>query len=121
MVTGDCGDLGAHVTQEQAKDQDQDHAIIQQPKMEVLHVQGHHQCLKIVSHIIQGELLRVLLLHFIGRVNGNWGSWGSWGSCNSNTGLRYRYRSCNNPNPKNGGSSCPGSSYSTLRCIYFFL
>lgn len=58
-------------------------------------------------------------MHFIGRVNGSWGSWGSWGSCNSNTGLRYRYRSCNSPNPKNGGSSCPGSSYSTLRCIYF--
>ena len=45
------GDLGAHVTQEQAKDTDQDLAIIQQPKMEVLPVQGHHQKMKIVSYV----------------------------------------------------------------------
>ena len=49
MVDGDPGDLGAHVTQEQAKDIDQDHVIIQQPKMEGYPVQGHHQCHKIVS------------------------------------------------------------------------
>ena len=41
MVTGDPGDLGAHVTQQQAKDTDRDLAIIQHPKMEVLPVQGH--------------------------------------------------------------------------------
>ena len=42
MVDGDPGVLGAHVTQKQAKDTDQDIAIIQHPKMEVLTVQGNH-------------------------------------------------------------------------------
>ena len=51
MVDGDPGDLGVHVIQEQAKNIDQDHVIIQQPKMEDLPVQGHHQHMQIVSHI----------------------------------------------------------------------
>ena len=49
MVTGDPGDLGAHVTQEMAENTDQDHAMIQHLKMEVLPVQGHHRIMKIVS------------------------------------------------------------------------
>ena len=55
MVDGDPGDLGVHVTQEQAKNSDQDHAIIQQPKMEVLPVQGHHQNMEIVSYVARGD------------------------------------------------------------------
>ena len=35
MATGDPGAHGAHVTQQQAEKTDIDHAIIQQPKMEV--------------------------------------------------------------------------------------
>ena len=49
MVTGEPGVHGAHVTQAQAKNTDTDLAIIQQQKMEVPPVQGHHQCMKIVS------------------------------------------------------------------------
>ena len=49
MVTGEPGVLGAHVTQAQEKNTDPDLAIIQQQKMEVPPVQGHHQCMKIVS------------------------------------------------------------------------
>ena len=49
MVTGDPGGLGAHVTQAQAENTDQDLAIIQQPKMEVPPAQGHHQSMKTVS------------------------------------------------------------------------
>ena len=56
MVTGDPGDLGAHVTQEQANDTDQDLAMILRPKMEVLPVQGHHQYMKIVSFVSKGNL-----------------------------------------------------------------
>ena len=51
MVDGDPGDPGAHVTQEQAKDTDQDPAMIQRLKMEVPPVQGHQQHLKIVSYL----------------------------------------------------------------------
>ena len=49
MVTGDPGVLGAHVTQRQAENIDQDLAIIQQLKTEVPPAQGHHQTMKIVS------------------------------------------------------------------------
>ena len=55
-----------------------------------------------------------------GPVNGNWGSWSSWGSCNTATGTKTRSRSCNNPAPENGGSSCPGSSSSTDKCEISF-
>ena len=41
MVTGDPGALGAHVTQTHAQKKDQDFAIIQQQKMEVLLVEDH--------------------------------------------------------------------------------
>ena len=58
MVDGDPGDLGAHVTQEQAKDPDLDHAIIQQLKMEVLPVQGYHQSMKIVSYVTKGKSVK---------------------------------------------------------------
>ena len=54
MVDGDPGAHGAHVTQEQAQDPDQDLAIIQQLKMEARLVQGHHQYLKIVSYVTSG-------------------------------------------------------------------
>merc|ERR1712113_3489 len=48
-------------------------------------------------------------------VDGKWGSWGGYGSCNKNcgSGNQYRYRSCNNPTPKHGGKTCPGSSSSS--------
>ncbi|XP_062618604.1 SCO-spondin-like [Saccostrea cucullata] len=52
------------------------------------------------------------------RVNGNWGSWGSYGSCTRScgSGTQTRRRSCNNPAPSNGGSTCPGSSSSSRSC-----
>ena len=50
MVTGDPGDLGAHVTHKRAEYRDQDLAIIQQPKMEVLPVQDH---LTISQHVFK--------------------------------------------------------------------
>lgn len=47
-------------------------------------------------------------------VNGWWTSWNtwSWWSCNSSTWTQNRTdtRSCSNPTPKNGWSSCSGSS-----------
>ena len=61
MVNGDPGDLGAHVIQEQSKDTDQDHAIIQHPKMEVLPAQDlllQHQ------HVFKFSISHVALYSF---------------------------------------------------------
>ncbi|XP_063689074.1 properdin-like [Bolinopsis microptera] len=53
-------------------------------------------------------------------INGGWSSWTGWGSCtcnyNSETGTWTRTRSCNNPSPSCGGSSCSGSSSDTGNC-----
>jgi len=51
-------------------------------------------------------------------VNGGWGRWGSYGRCSKSCGYgtRTRSRSCNNPAPANGGSSCSGSSTESQRC-----
>merc|ERR1719153_1176043 len=50
------------------------------------------------------------------KVNGVWSSWGSWSSCNAQSGKKKRTRHCNNPAPKNGGASCPGSSSNETSC-----
>ncbi|KAG8132462.1 hypothetical protein E2320_010313 [Naja naja] len=45
-------------------------------------------------------------------IDGNWSCWSSW----TTTGGRQKSRSreCNNPPPRNGGSSCPGPSQETI-------
>ncbi|XP_031431207.1 LOW QUALITY PROTEIN: hemicentin-1 [Clupea harengus] len=51
-------------------------------------------------------------------VHGNWGPWGGWGSCSRscNGGQMRRHRSCDNPQPANGGRTCAGSDAQTQRC-----
>ncbi|XP_062620365.1 uncharacterized protein LOC134281944 [Saccostrea cucullata] len=56
-------------------------------------------------------------------INGNWAAWSSWSSCSvacktssSSKGTRTRTRTCSNPAPKYGGTSCSGSSKSTSTC-----
>ncbi|XP_013396707.1 uncharacterized protein LOC106163609 isoform X1 [Lingula anatina] len=43
------------------------------------------------------------------RANGNWGPWGSWEACSvtCENGTKSRRRQCNNPEPTNGGLTCP--------------
>ncbi|XP_062867953.1 complement component 7b [Trichomycterus rosablanca] len=41
-----------------------------------------------------------------GVVHGGWSCWSSWGSCSQ--GRKSRTRSCNNPQPRNGGRHCLG-------------
>merc|ERR1739838_197950 len=52
--------------------------------------------------------------------NGEWGSWGPWGECEwdeaTQKATKSRSRSCDNPAPKNGCSSCPGDSNETQDC-----
>merc|ERR1712059_159919 len=42
------------------------------------------------------------------------GDWGSWSACNE--GSKERTRSCNNPEPSDGGSECPESDTETGDC-----
>jgi len=48
-------------------------------------------------------------LIFIGPDDGNWGSWTEFSDCNASCGggNQTRTRECNNPEPSNGGASCP--------------
>ncbi|XP_031560478.1 A disintegrin and metalloproteinase with thrombospondin motifs adt-1-like isoform X2 [Actinia tenebrosa] len=51
-------------------------------------------------------------------VNGKWGSWGAPSTCSQSCGggTQARYRTCNNPAPKNGGRACVGISKQTMSC-----
>ncbi|CAH1778238.1 unnamed protein product [Owenia fusiformis] len=53
------------------------------------------------------------------RVNGGWSGYGSYGSCSKSCGqgVKRRYRSCSNPSPAYGGSSCRGSTYQQTSCL----
>ena len=55
-------------------------------------------------------------LHY--KVNGVWGSWGAWSTCNGTCGqgTQNRQRSCDNPSPQYGGSTCDGISSSSQNC-----
>ncbi|KAK5859578.1 hypothetical protein PBY51_021128 [Eleginops maclovinus] len=48
------------------------------------------------------------------RTNGSWSCWGAWSTCAS--GKKTRTRSCDNPAPDGGGSTCRGSSSQTRHC-----
>ncbi|XP_060617412.2 complement component C7 [Anolis sagrei] len=49
-----------------------------------------------------------------GVVNGGWNCWSSWSPCSS--GRKSRSRSCNNPYPSGGGSSCIGETVENRQC-----
>jgi len=52
------------------------------------------------------------------KVDGAWTDWSSWTACSASCegGKRTRHRSCTNPEPKNGGNECEGSSSSSQSC-----
>uniref|UniRef100_A0A8W8ILJ9 IgGFc-binding protein N-terminal domain-containing protein n=1 Tax=Magallana gigas TaxID=29159 RepID=A0A8W8ILJ9_MAGGI len=51
-------------------------------------------------------------------IDGNWASWGSYSACTvtCGKGTQGRTRTCSNPAPKYGGSTCSGSSSSSQSC-----
>ena len=51
-------------------------------------------------------------------VNGGWSNFGSWGACSTSCGpgTKYRYRTCSNPYPANGGANCSGLDYESTSC-----
>ncbi|XP_044729254.1 hemicentin-1-like [Chrysoperla carnea] len=50
--------------------------------------------------------------------NGGWSEWSDWTKCSvaCGSGVRFRYRECNNPRPLNGGNYCEGSLVNRDRC-----
>ncbi|XP_078313487.1 coadhesin-like [Crassostrea virginica] len=52
-------------------------------------------------------------------VNGNWGTWTSYGACSVTCGVgtQQRTRSCDNPAPSGGGTTCPGDALEARTCF----
>ena len=61
----------------------------------------------------------------ISAVNGEWSDWGNWSACtctpdisdDSTVGTQTRTRTCSNPAPSCGGTTCSGSSTETQSCV----
>ena len=51
-------------------------------------------------------------------VNGGWSAWTSWSTCTvtCDGGTTTKTRSCDNPEPENGGDDCEGDTYKTIDC-----
>ncbi|EDO33294.1 predicted protein, partial [Nematostella vectensis] len=74
---------------------------------------GSYQCRATINSL-SNAIQAVLIV----RVPGGWSAWQSWTPCTQScgTGLRYRYRACDNPFPAHGGATCPGSNEDRERC-----
>lgn len=54
-------------------------------------------------------------VYFFVLVNGGWGQWSEWKTCNAQC-QSIRTRSCDNPEPSNGGRECVGDKLEKTNC-----
>ncbi|XP_037536631.1 hemicentin-2 [Nematolebias whitei] len=74
---------------------------------------GEYQC---VAQSEAGTAERTINLKV--QINGGYSNWEEWGPCSSTCGqgVQERVRSCNNPQPANGGRTCSGPSVDSRKC-----
>ena len=57
-------------------------------------------------------IVRYTIINFTVSVNGHWSDWSQWSSCSvacgQGQGQKKRSRTCDNPQPQNGGKDCDG-------------
>ena len=55
-------------------------------------------------------------------VDGGWSDWEDWSECESGDGgIQIRLRSCDNPEPFNGGNDCQGNNFESRPCKLTFI
>ena len=64
------------------------------------------------------DFLNNIFLNVVLLVDGNWSSWGDYSTCSAScgAGTKQRSRTCTDPPPSNGGSTCAGDSMETTNC-----
>ena len=65
---------------------------------------------------MSGNCSRNIFVFYL--ANGGWSAYGAYGACSKTCGggTKKRTRTCTNPKPFGGGSSCSGASTQTVSC-----
>ena len=65
-----------------------------------------------------GLYIMFLCIVVLTPINGGFSQWSEWDKCTKgcNGGEQFRYRQCNQPTPKNGGTDCDGKKVETKKC-----
>ena len=73
---------------------------------------------KLFPIIFHSKIMVWGIVNILFSVNGMWSAWGEYSTCTKTcgTGQKSRTRTCTNPAPSGGGSTCPGSTSEMTDC-----